>query len=169
MKEIESMIGTANVLEETMIGIVDAREAMTMRSSTTGIEYDEEEVLVVVEMEQPVVVEVERAKESSLIPEVAVGSVIMIAIGREKRRESEETETVNENASMQTMIVTENEIVNATVRVASVVLGEIKTLLGLLPDSKVAVNWREPVCMSGIGIWTMICQRKVVRHYNATT
>lgn len=162
------MIGTANVLEETMIGIVDVREAMTMMNTTTGIEYEEEEVLVlvVVELEQLVL---EKEKESSLILEVAVGSVIMIAIGREKGSESEETETVNENASMWTMIARENEIVNATEREASVVQGEIETLLDLLPESKVAVNRREAVCMSGIETWTMICRRKVARHCNATT
>lgn len=67
------------------------------------------------------------------------------------------------------MIATENETVNATVREASVVLGEIETLLGLLPESKVAVNRREAVCMSGIETWTMIYRREVARHYNATT
>lgn len=105
MREIESMIGTANVLEETMIGIVDEREATTMMNTTTGIEYEEEAVeeevlvLVVVEMER---LPVERAKESSLILGMAVGSVIMIGIGREKgsESESEETVTVNENVIM---------------------------------------------------------------------
>jgi hypothetical protein len=67
------------------------------------------------------------------------------------------TETGNEIA---------NAIENETGREASVVLGERETLLGLLREEKVAVKRREVVCMSGIEILSMMCQRIVERQYN---